>query len=346
MLTALVALPRARYDSSDKRLTAFREIARRLGTIPGVRSAGATSRLPLAVENSRMGVVIEGREPTPDVPTRAHPRSVSIDYFRTMGMTLASGRAFTASDRQDSPLVVIVNQTMAQRYWPGTSPLGKRVRFTGSEDWREVVGIVRDVRSWGYEVPVNPEMYMPLEQFVWTSMYFAVATEGNPTTVAAAVREQLRAVDADLPMSNVQTMEQVAARSMASRRISMQMLATFGALALVLAAAGIYGVMAHLVALRTSEIGVRMTLGARPPDVMKLVMREGLTQALVGLAIGLTAGVWLMSTFRTMLFGVHPADPLTLIAVAVILSGTALAACLIPARRAMRVDPVQALRAS
>ena len=125
----------------------------------------------------------------------------------------------------------------------------------------------------------------------------------------------------------------------------MQMLATFGALALVLAAAGIYGVMAHLVALRTSEIGVRMTLGARPPDVMKLVMREGLTQALVGLAIGLTAGVWLMRTFRTMLFGVHPADPLTLIAVAVTLSGTALAACLIPARRAMRVDPVQALRA-
>ena len=274
-----------------------------------------------------------------------HDRSV-IDYFRTMGMTLASGRAFTASDRQDSPLVVVVNQTMAQRYWPGTSPLGKRVRLTGYQDWREVVGIVRDVRSWGYEVPVNPEMYMPLEQFVWTSMYFAVATEGNPTTVAGAVREQLRAVDADLPLSNVQTMEQVAARSMASRRVSMQMLATFGALALVLAAAGIYGVMAHLVALRTSEIGVRMTLGARPPDVMKLVMREGLTQALVGLAIGLTAGVWLMSTFRTMLFGVHPADPLTLIAVAVILSGTALAACFIPARRAMRVDPVQALRSS
>ena len=126
----------------------------------------------------------------------------------------------------------------------------------------------------------------------------------------------------------------------------MQMLATFGVLALVLAAAGIYGVMAHLVALRTSEIGVRMTLGARPADVMKLVIREGLTQALVGLAIGLTAGVWLMRTFRTMLFGVHPADPLTVIAVAVILSATALAACLIPARRAMRVDPVQALRAS
>ena len=346
VLTAFISLPRARYDSDEKRLAAFQEIERRLATIPGVRSAGASSRLPMGAEIGRSGVVIEGREPTRDAPTRAHPRSVTVDYFSTMKMTLASGRGFTASDRHDSPLVVVVNETMAGRYWPGRSPLGKRVRFTGSEDWREVVGIVRDVRSWGYEVPVNPEMYMPLEQLVWTSMYFAVATEGNPTTVASVVREQLRAVDADLPLSNMQTMELVAARSMASRRISMQMLATFGALALVLAAAGIYGVMAHLVALRTSEIGVRMTLGARPPDVMKLVMREGLTQALVGLAIGLTAGVWLMSTFRTMLFGVHPADPLTLIAVAVILSGTALAACLIPARRAMRVDPVQALRSS
>ena len=159
---------------------------------------------------------------------------------------------------------------MANRYWPGTSPLGKRIRWTGMNDWREVIGIVRDVRSWGYEMPVNPDVYKPLEQYPLSSMYFAVATEGDAATVAGSVREQLRAVDGDLPLSNVTTMEQVAARSTASRRVSMQMLATFGVLALVLAAAGIYGVMAHLVALRTSEIGVRMTLGARPPDVMRL----------------------------------------------------------------------------
>jgi putative ABC transport system permease protein len=263
-----------------------------------------------------------------------------------MGFTLASGRIFTASDRHGSPFVVVVNETMANRYWPGASPLGKRIRWTGTDDWREVIGIVRDVRSWGYEMPVNPEAYMPLEQYPLSAMYFAVATEGDPTTIAGLVREQLRAVDGDLPLSNVRTMEQVAARSTASRRVSMQMLATFGALALVLAAAGIYGVMAHLVALRTSEIGVRMTLGARPSDVMQLVMREGLLQAAVGLAIGLAAGVLLMRSFRRLLFEVHPADPTTLVLVAVILSGTALAACLIPARRAMRVDPVRALRNS
>ncbi len=231
-------------------------------------------------------------------------------------------------------------------YWPGVSPLGKRVQWTASNEWREVVGVLRDVRSWGYGGTVNPEVYMPYEQFPWTWTYFAVSTSGEPTAVAGAVREQLRAVDADLPLSNVRTMEQVVSHSMASRRVSMQMLATFGVLALILAAAGIYGVMAHLVALRTSEIGVRMTLGARPPDVMKLVIWEGLGQAFLGLAIGLTAGVLLMRSFRTLLYGVHPADPITLGAVAVILSATALAACLIPARRAMRVDPVQALRSS
>ena len=346
VLTAMVALPSSRYPNNDKRVSALNEIARRLAAIPGVRSAGATSRLPLGAENSRRGVVIEGREGTPDAPTRAHPRAVTGDYFRTMGIALESGRLFTAFDRRDSPFVAVVNETMANRYWPGTSPLGKRVLWTGTENWLEVVGVVRDVRSWGYETPVSPEMYMPLEQYAFSAMYFVLATEDEPTTVAGAVREQLRAVDADLPLSNVRTMEQVAARSTASRRVSMQMLATFGALALVLAAAGIYGVMAHLVALRTTEIGVRMTLGARPPDVMRLVLREGFLQAVVGLAIGLTGGVLLMRSFRTMLFGVHPTDPMTLAAVAIILTGTALAACLIPARRAMRVDPVQALRNS
>jgi putative ABC transport system permease protein len=346
VLTALVALPYTRYNNDEKRATAFREITRRLSTIPGVQSAGATSRLPLAAENARRGVVIEGRETTSDAPTRAHPRAIAGNYFRAMGITLASGRPFTEFDRNDSPLVVVVNETMANRYWPGTSPLGKRIRWTGIDDWREVIGVVRDVRSWGYEAPVNPEVYMPLEQYPLSSMYFVLATEGNPTAVAGAFREQLRAVDADLPLSNVRTMEQVAARSMTSRRVSMQMLTTFGVLALVLAAAGIYGVMAHLVALRTPEIGVRMTLGARPPDIMKLVIRDGLAQAFVGLGIGITAGVLLMRSFRTLLYGVHPADPLTLVAVVVILAGTAVAACLIPARRAMRVDPVQALRSS
>jgi predicted lysophospholipase L1 biosynthesis ABC-type transport system permease subunit len=214
----------------------------------------------------------------------------------------------------------------------------------GTQDWREIVGVVRDVRHWGLDRPVNPEYYMPMRQFVWSSPTFALAVDGDPASVAGAVRAQLRAVDPNLPLAGLRTMEEVAARSVASRRSGMILLATFGLLALVLSAAGIYGVTAHLVALRTAEIGVRMTLGARPGDVMRLVVREGTIQACIGLAVGLSGAMALTRPFRAMLFGVGPADPLTLAGVAAILLTTTILACLVPARRAMRVDPVQALR--
>jgi predicted permease len=349
VLSVFVALPAARYPTNDRANAAFEEIARRLAAIPGIRAAGAVNHLPLTGQDSRTGVAIEAREPTPDAPTRAHIRVVTGDYFGAMGVAIVQGRAFTEADRADSPLVAIVNETMAARYWPGMSPLGKRFRIGPEPAWREVVGVVRDVRHWGLDRPVNPEFYAALPQrqhLMGQSLNYVVSTDGDPTRLAGAVREQLRSVDSDLPMSRVRTLEQVTAQSIASRRASMLLLGIFGALALVLAAAGIYGVMAHLVTLRTSEIGVRMTLGARPRDVMRLVLREGLLQAAAGLAIGLTGGVLLMRGFRTLLYGVDPGDPLTIAAVAVILTATALAACLVPARRAMRVDPVQALRTS
>jgi ABC-type antimicrobial peptide transport system permease subunit len=171
-----------------------------------------------------------------------------------------------------------------------------------------------------------------------------MVTDGDPAQLTAAVRDRLRAVDPDLPLSNIRTMDEVAARSVATRRTGMLLLGTFGVLALVLAAAGIYGVMGHLVALRTGEIGVRMTMGARPSDVMRLVLKEGLGQAIAGLAIGLGAAVLLMRSFRSLLYGISPSDPMTLAGVAVVLLVTALLACVVPARRAMRVDPATALR--
>ncbi len=324
----------------------FSEIERRFGSVPGVRSVGIASRLPFATETGRLGLAVEGRTPVPNEPTRAHPRAISSGYFRTMGMTMVAGRSFARSDGAGSAPVAIVNETMAHKYWPGSSPVGRRVRLGGTETWIEVVGVVRDIRSWGLENPINPELYMPIGQWSWSSPFFVLAIEGDPTAVAGNVREQLRAVDPDLPLSSVRTMETVAAQSVASRRSSMLLLAIFGALALTLAAAGIYGVMAQLVALRTAEIGVRMTLGARPPDVVRMVLREALLHAGVGLAIGVVAGVLLMRSFRFLLYGIHPADPMTLIGVAAVLIATATAACLIPAWRAMKVDPVQALRAS
>ena len=342
--TALLVLPSRKYADDGKRLAALEEIERRFAAIPGVHGAGATSRLPLGNENSRMGVGIEGREPTPDTPTRAHIRAVTPSFFEAMAMRLVSGRQFGAVDDEKSPPVAIVNQTMADRYWPGTSPLGRRVRLGGTQEWREVVAVVADARNWGLDRPVNPEMYLPVRQLPWTTVFFVVATDQQAAAPAAAMREALRAVDPDLALSSVRTMEDVAQRSNAARHSTMILLSVFGALALVLAAAGIYGVMAHLVALRTGEIGVRMTLGARPADVLKLVLREGTLQALAGLAIGLSGAVLLMRSLRTVLFEVGPADPLTLLAVAAILTSTSLLACYVPARRAMKVDPVKALR--
>jgi putative ABC transport system permease protein len=344
VLTTMVTLPSARYRGDEKLLATFGEIEQRFASIAGVHAVGATNALPLAGMDGRRGVAIEGRESDPDVPTRAHPRSVTPGYFAAMGIRLKAGRPFTDADRADAPLVVIVNETMARRYWPDASPVGRRVALGGTTDWREVVGVVRDVRHWGLDRPVNPELYLPLPQMMWRGLTFALATTADPESLAPAVREELRAIDPDLPLSNVRTMEQVAARSVDSRAAAMRLLAIFGILALVLAAAGIYGVMTHLVALRSNEIGVRMTLGARPADVMRMIIREGALQAAAGVAVGLAAGVLLMNSFRSALYEISPADPITLGSVGLILFATALAACYVPARRAMSVDPAIALR--
>lgn len=218
------------------------------------------------------------------------------------------------------------------------------MKFTGDTEWREVVGVFRDVRHWGLDQPLNPEMYLPLPQWPSSGMMFVLAGDLEPGALASAVREALKDVDPNLAMSDVRTMDDVAARSVASQRALMLLLGSFAGLALVLAAAGIYGVMAHLVTLRTAEIGVRLTLGAAPADVMRLVFREGLLQAAAGLTLGLTAALVLARFFRALLYGISPADPFTLTAVVLLLLATAFVACLVPARRAMKVDPVAALR--
>jgi putative ABC transport system permease protein len=344
VLTFAITLPVSRYRTPEAQVAAFRSIESRLQTLPGVRAVAATSHLPLAGGDSRRGVGIEGREPTPDTPTRAHVRAITNEYLNVMGIRLKQGRPFGPADTDDGSKVIIVNDTMARRYWPGTSPIGKRLQLGGETEWREVIGVANDVRFWGLDRPVNPEMYLPLGQYPTSFVTFALRTDTAPSSLTAAAREQIRAVDPDLPVADVQTMNDVAADSISSRRAGMLLLTVFGGLALILAVAGIYGVMAHLVALRTSEIGIRMTLGAQPSSIMGLVLREGLAQALAGLAIGMAGGVLVMRTFRAMLFEVNPADPITIAAVTVLLLAAATLACILPARRAMRVDPVEALR--
>ncbi len=346
LLAAFVSLPPTRYRTDAQRVAAYDEIERRFAALPGVRSVGGTSHLPLAEQDSRTIVALEGVDLDPAAPpARAHPRAVTLDYFRTMGITLMDGRPFTAADHDEAPFVVIVNRTMAQRFWPGVSPLGRRLRMGGGKAWREVVGVVSDVKHWGFDRPANPEMYLPQKQMVWDGLTFVIASDLDPVNLTAAVRAELQAVDPDLPLSDVRTIEAVAARAVATRRSTMLLLGLFAGLALVLAAAGIYAVMAQLVAQRTHEIGVLMTLGALPSTALRLVLREALVQTVAGLALGLTAGVIAMRAYESTLFGVRPADPVTLVAVAALLLATALLACLVPARRAMRVDPIKVLKA-
>jgi putative ABC transport system permease protein len=345
VMTALVTLPRARYPETDRQIATFLAIEERLAAVPGSRSVGATSHLPMSGMNARSGIEIQGYEPAPDSPTRAHVRATTPGYFRTMGIRLIRGRGFTPQDDARAPLVAVVNEEAVRRYWPNGSPIGGRVRTVGSEDWRAIVGVVRNVRHWGLTSPVEPELYMPLPQYPWGGLVFVVSGSGDAAAMAPIIRSAVHAVDPQLVVARVRTMERVQELSVEAQRVTMLLLATFAGVALILAAAGIYGVMAHLVSLRTSEIGVRMTLGARPRDVLRQIMQEAVVQTLTGLGIGLAGAVLLMRAFRSMLYEVNPSDPVTLIGVALILLASAIVACYVPARRAMRVDPVAALRA-
>jgi predicted permease len=345
-LTFRIGLPGARYPDRPASLRFFGDLESRLAAEPLIQAAGATMLPPLTGMDGRRGVIIENRVVGPDDgPTRAHPRPVTINYLKAVGATIREGRGFLPSDAETALPVAIVNETMAKRYWPGASPLGKRVRFTDQDIWREVVGIVGDVKHWGLDAPVNPELYVPYTQFSAFALTWVLQTNGDPLALVPIVQRHVRELDANLPLFQVRTMEQVAAKSVERRRWTMTLLAWFAVLALALAAAGIYGVMAHLVSLRTAEIGVRLTLGAKPSAVMGQVLREGAMQAALGLVIGLGASLALMRGMRTILFGIEPTDPITLVSVGASLMLVALLAVAVPALRAMRVDPVTALRA-
>ena len=231
-----------------------------------------------------------------------------------------------------------------RRFWPDSDPIGSRVRFNGTEIWRRVVGIAGDVRHWGLAIPTNPMLYWPQAQARTSSLTFVVASDMASGPLATVVRRAISEVDDRLPVADLEGLDRVVARSVRTERAQTILMGAFGLLGLLLSAIGIYGVMAQLVAVRVPEIGIRMTLGAQPGQVLRALLGEGLWQAAAGVAIGLAAGGFLMSLGREVLFGVAPWDPATLAVVGVLVVGTALAACLVPARRAMQIDPVDALR--
>jgi predicted permease len=319
--------------------------------LPGVVSAGYTTSVPLDWRGGTNGISIEGRAVEPGVQYDANHRQISPDYFKTIGITLKEGRGFTTGDNQQTMPVAIINETMAREFWPNDSALGKRYKVGGpdsTEPWITIVGIVADIKQMGAEKPVKAEMYMPFRQ-VGSQPWYAprdlvIRTSVAPTSLVAAVTARVHEVDSDQPVSNIRTMKEVLGEEFGQRETGTTLLGIFAALALLLSAIGLYGVLSYFVSQRIPEFGVRMALGAQSRDILWLVLKRGMGLALVGLAIGLAASFALTRLLQSLLFEVSASDPMVFGAIALLLAVVAFAACTIPARRAMKVDPMVALR--
>ena len=345
VLTMDVSLPRAKYAERQQITSFYERLVEQAASLPGVEAAGAVSVLPLAGNDNSNFVQIEGRPPLPPGQAlRAGRRNVSADYFRALGIRVKRGRAFSASDSNGAPPVVVINEAMARSFFAGEDPVGKRIRTGDRSPWVEVVGVVGDVRHRGLDVDTRPEMFFPHPQAPSRQMTLAVRASGDPLALAGPLRERVRELDRDQPVGNVKTMETWVAESVASRRFSVLLLGVFACVAAGLAALGLYGVVSYSVAQRTHEIGLRVALGARPRDVLRLVIRQGMILTLLGTAVGLLAALALTRVMSGLLFGVGATDAATFVTVPLLLVAVALLACYLPARRATKVDPMVALR--
>ncbi|HEU4713487.1 MAG TPA: ABC transporter permease [Pyrinomonadaceae bacterium] len=349
LLTMKVVLPKPKYAEFERRTTFYNDLVQRVESIAGVKSAAVTTNLPLYRQGNSIGISIEGRPaPPPGQENIVVTRIVSPKYFDTMSIPLLSGRHLTDQDTQTSPRAVVISETMARRYWPGEDAVGKRIgagRIQRPEDWIQVVGVVKDVRQFELTAEPRPQMYLSYRQAgFFEPNDLVVKTDVDPTSLAATVRKAVWEIDKDQPVSNIRTMEEILLDSIARQRFSMLLLAIFAAVALVLAAVGIYGVMSYSVAQRTHEIGIRMALGAQTGAVLKLAVSYGLKLVVAGLVIGLIAAFALTRVMSTLLFGVTATDPMTFTLISLLLVFVAAVASYVPARRATKVDPIIALR--
>jgi putative ABC transport system permease protein len=344
-LAVTVSLPGKKYSKDDQQSAFFSELIGKVSALPGVSSVGATQALPIQGD-FLLGFSIQGRPP--DAPGEDHSTNyyaVSSDYFKAMGIPLVRGRVFTEQDRKDAPRVAVINEEMARKFFPDEDPIGKRINVTmGPETFREIVGIVGDVKQYGLAQPTTLQTYEPYLQAPFSGMTLVVRAEGSLAPLAGAIRSQVLAIDKEQPISRTRPLEQIVSESVAKQQFLMLLLGIFAAAALILAAVGLYGVMSYSVTQRTHEIGIRAALGAQQKDVLKLVVGQGMVLALTGVGIGLGAAFALTRVMATLLFGVSATDPLTFVAIPAILAGVALAACFVPARRATKVDPMIALR--
>jgi putative ABC transport system permease protein len=361
LLTMEIALPEQAYAAGAPVQSFYKQLIDRILAIPGVQSAGAVNLMPLSEAYSSGTVVFEDTS-IPNAPRAAHfgnlpfmeidKRTATPGYFQAMQIPLLRGRMFTDGDGPEAPFVAVVDADFAHRFWPTGDAVGKRIAVDSIPNsippqrrWRTIVGVVGHVKHYGLDVQGREQAYFPRAQKDDAhEMYLAVRTTLDPASVTSAIRQQVAALDKNLPIYNIATMDQLVSNSVAQPRLNLSLLVAFAALALILSAVGVYGVMAYAVTQRTHEIGIRMALGAMPADVLRQVLAEGGRLAAFGVALGLVAALALTRLMASLLFGVKPTDPVTFAVVAAMLVCVALAACYIPARRATRVDPIIALR--
>ncbi len=347
-LTAWVSLPKTKYPEDSQTVLFFQQLIERVNALPGVQAAGAAHVVPMTGDDYVLGFEVDGRPPLPPGASQStNYYSVSADYFKAMGIPLRRGRVFTERDTEDSPPVAVINETMVQKIFPNEDPIGKRITFDDRDknpEWFEIVGIVGDVKQYGLDQPTTMQTYEPYTQQPPSSMMLVVRSAGDPTNLSAAIRSEVLKLDKEQPTTYIKTLNEYFSTSIAQQRFSVVLLGVFAAVALVLAAVGIYGVLSYAVTQRTHEIGIRMALGAGRRDVFRLVVGRGMLLSLIGVASGLVAAFALTRLMASLLFGVTATDAVTFASVAGVLLAVALLACYIPARRATKVDPLVALR--
>jgi putative ABC transport system permease protein len=346
LLTSRLPFSAGRNAAPPRRVAFLRAVMPQLAALPGVRSVGASSGLPLVgLDAGVMFAVADRPAPPPDQRPMALTRSVTPDYFRAMGIPLVAGREFTDADTSRSPAVAVIDQALARRFWPGASPLGGRLAL----DWSppvvaEVVGVVGSVKPETVQGEDWATIYSPYDQRPTPATNLVIRTAGEPLALAASVQGEVRRLDPDQPLVQMQTGDEIVAKAMAGARFNTLLLGLFGVISFVLAAVGIYGVVSYDVGERVQELGIRMALGAQKSDVLSLILGHAVRLAALGIALGLAGALVLTRLMESMLFGVHPRDFGTYAAAAVGLAAVALAASYLPARRAMSLDPITALR--
>ncbi len=349
VLTMRLSLPEARYAEPQKARAFFDELVSRTEDLPGVKSVGVVSSLPLSGSGVSLNMFVEDK---PENQVNVELLMSNPKYLNALGLELQEGRFFNERDRDNTPYVAVVNEAFARSFLPGESVLGKRVKMGALNapfPWLSIVGVLRDIKHQGPNAEAKPEMFVPYTQaplgmLMLQSMFLAVRTDSNPERSVATVRGIVREIDPEQPIFEVSTMQELLAATVATHRFNMLLVGIFSMLALLLAAIGIYGVMSYTVAARTREIGIRMALGARTVNVLSLVIRDGMVLALAGLTIGICGALALTRLMSRMLFQVTPTDLTTFAFVSILLIIVALVACILPARRASLVEPMEALR--